>query len=213
MSAHIPPDPPPPRSPGWFPRFCATIVEAVAHQRGGHRDELSGGATNPLSQCHPDGSRCPISAWIWRSVWCLVTWSIALGATLSIASWPGDWGHGVCGPWGCGPPLQALVACHAAWLVVLFPPTLWIRMRGSFALCRRIGWLVLAAGVLGILGLSLRESLTWLSHSDELHRSYWPQRIGFVLITLVDVPLVQLALAGVALLTKRGDRSRPFIAP
>ena len=34
MSAHIPPDPPPPRSPGWFPRFCTTIFATVARQPG-----------------------------------------------------------------------------------------------------------------------------------------------------------------------------------
>ena len=44
--------------------FCATIFATVAHQRGDHRDELGGGATNPLSQCHPDGSRCPISVFV-----------------------------------------------------------------------------------------------------------------------------------------------------
>ena len=66
--------------------------------------------------------------------------------------------------------------------------------------------MVLAAGMVGILGLSVRESHAWLTHADDWHRQYWLQRIGFALVTLVDVPLIQLVLAGVALLAKRPQR-------
>ena len=51
----------------------------------------------------------------------MTLWSGLLFGSLSVANLPGDWGHGICGPWGCGPPMQALVACHFAWLVVLAP--------------------------------------------------------------------------------------------
>ena len=28
-------------------------------------------------------------------------------------------GHSICGPWGCGPPTEALLAMHCFWLVSL----------------------------------------------------------------------------------------------
>lgn len=148
-----------------------------------------------------------MSASIWHWASGLVAWAAALIATLSIANLPGDWGHGVCGPWGCGPPLQALAACHAAWIVLLLPPTLWMRWRFSVGLRRQVGWFVLGIALAGIVGLGLRESFTWLSQADEWHRPYFVQRIGFLLVTLVDVPLVQFVVVGVALLVKGRHRN------
>lgn len=144
------------------------------------------------------------SIWRWSAV--LVAWGLALTATLSVANWRGDWGHGVCGPWGCGPPLQALVACHSAWIVVLFPPTLLLRRRLSPGVRWKTGWIVLAIGIVGIIALGLSESLSWLSHADVSQRRYLPQRIGFQLVTLVDVPLMQLVAVGVALLVSGRQR-------
>ena len=140
------------------------------------------------------------SVWCWASG--LVAWSAALIGTLSIANLRGDWRHGICGPWGCGPPLQALVACHAAWIVVLLPPTLLLHRKLSPDVCRKTGWIVFGLGLTGLIALGLSESLSWLSHADEWQRRYLPQRIGFKLVTLVDVPLVQLVAVGVALLVR-----------
>ena len=144
---------------------------------------------------------------IWRWSAALVAWGFALTATLSVANSRSDWGHSVCGPWGCGPPLQALVACHAAWIVVLVPPTLLMRRRLSPGVRWKTGWIVVAIGMVGIIGLGLSESLSWLSHADEWQRRYLPQRIGFKLVTLVDVPLMQLVVVAVALLV-RGQHRR-----
>lgn len=144
---------------------------------------------------------------MWRWLAALVAWGLALTATLSVANWRGDWGHGVCGPWGCGPPLQALVACHSAWIVVLLPPTLLLRGRLSPGVRWKTGWIVFALGMAGIIGLGLSESFSWLSQADESQRQYLPQRIGFVLVTLVDVPLMQLVVVGVALMVR--GRHRP----
>lgn len=151
------------------------------------------------------------STWRWSSG--LVAWAAALIATLSIANVPGHWGHGICGPWGCGPPLQALVACHSAWIVLLLPPTLWMRWRYSMGLCRQVGWLVLGIALAGIVGLGLCEALASLSHADTWRRPYLVQRIGFVLITLVDVPLTQFVAVGVALLVSSRQRGATNFLP
>lgn len=143
-----------------------------------------------------------MSASVWRWASGLIAWAAVLVATLSIANVPGHWGHSVCGPWGCGPPLQALVACHAAWIVVLLPPTLLLRRKLSPGVRWKTGWIVLGLGLAGLIALGLSESLSWLNHADEWHRQYLPQRIGFKLVTLVDVPLVQLVVVAVALLAR-----------
>lgn len=43
-----------------------------------------------------------------RIILLLLAWGLALFAALKLNDAPVDWGH-VCGPWGCGPPLKALV--------------------------------------------------------------------------------------------------------
>lgn len=147
-----------------------------------------------------------MSASVWRWASGLVAWAATLVTTLSIANAPGHWGHGICGPWGCGPPLQALVACHAAWIVVLLPPTLLMRRKLSPGVRWKTGWIVLGFGMAGLIALGLSESLSWLSHADEWQRRYLPQRIGFVLLTLVDLPLLQLVAIGVSLLARGRGR-------
>jgi hypothetical protein len=83
---------------------------------------------------------------IWLSAW-LTGWGLTLAGTLSIASLPGDWGNSICGAWGCGPPLQALVACHASWVVVLIPAGMSIRRFFVFGTQRRIATTALILGL------------------------------------------------------------------
>lgn len=125
-------------------------------------------------------------------------WAALLAIVLSIASWPGDWGHALCGPWGCGPPLQALLACHLAWLVVLVPPAMALVQspRVPRHLLQHIGTALTMAGIMLLLGLIAHELVVWWSMSGEWQRGYFWQRCGFVLATTVDVPTVELLLVG-----------------
>lgn len=142
---------------------------------------------------------------LWRSLGGIVVWGLFLTATLSVANWPGDWGHGICGPWGCGPPLQALLACHLSWLVVLLPLAgvlrLWLPCRQQ----RVLGMIVLVAGCVGMAGLVAYELGAWWPAASEWQRRFFWQRVGFVIATQVDLPLIQLILTGMCLLT--GARS------
>ncbi len=130
-----------------------------------------------------------------------VAWALVLAGTLSIAYWPGDWGHGVCGPWGCGPTLQSLVACHLSWLVVLMPLAgvlqLWLSRRQQRALGMTI-LIVAAAGLGGMIAYEV--SVSW-SSASEWQRQFLRQRIGFVIATQIDFPLVELLLAGLFLVS------------
>ena len=137
----------------------------------------------------------------------LLAWVFAFRASLSIVKWHGDWGHGICGPWGCGPPLQALVGCHAAWLVFLLP--LALMATNSLTPKRRIfvGRLVVLFAVSGLIGVVAYEYSSLQRASAEWGRNYFWPRVGFAVITFVDLPLLELLLAGL-IMTIRLPRFR-----
>ncbi len=128
----------------------------------------------------------------------LLAWSGALYGALSLAHIPGDWGHALCGPWGCAPPLQALISCHLAWLVFLLPPAMltvsWLPKpaRAWF------GSVLLLVGCGLVIGLAAKEALFWLQEADPEFSKYLPQRVGFVFATNVDLPAWQLIVVGIA---------------
>lgn len=132
----------------------------------------------------------------------LTAWTAAIAACLSVRSWPGNWGHWLCGPWGCGPPLQAVVACHSAWLVLLLPPAVvlsrhrWLspaalRKLGTFLTC-------VAIAVLGVI--VARQRLDWWSTAQGSQQEYFWQRCGFIVATTVDMPVVQMLITGMYLI-------------
>lgn len=142
---------------------------------------------------------------LWRWLGEIVVWGLVLTGTLSIARLPGDWGHGVCGPWGCGPPLQALVACHLSWLVVLLPLAGVLRLWLSRHQQRVLGAIVLVIGAAGLGGMIAYDISGWWAEASEWQRPFLWQRVGFAMATQIDFPLVELVLAGIYLMT--GARS------
>ncbi len=150
-----------------------------------------------------------MSSSLWRTLLGIVVWGLILTATLSIANWPREWGHGVCGLWGCGPPLQALLACHLSWLVVLLPLAVVLPSWLSWRQQRMLGVLVVMIGCAGLVGLVAYEFSTWWLVASEWKRSFFWRRVGFVIATDVDLPLIELILAGTCFLTKaRSTRIR-----
>ncbi len=129
----------------------------------------------------------------------LAGWSGMLLASLSVAKLPGDWGHGICGAWGCGPPTQALVACHLAWLVALTPPVVFIMYWSRRAQCR-VGFLLTALSICAVLALIAYQRIVWRPEAYEWQRSFFWQRCGFCLATTVDVPILQMFGLGLVLL-------------
>lgn len=142
---------------------------------------------------------------LWRSLGGIVVWGLVLTAMLSISNWPGDWGHGICGPWGCGPPLQALLACHLSWLVVLLPLAGVLRSWLSCRQQRVLGMIALVIGCVGMGGLVAYELGTWWPAASEWQRRFFWQRVGFVIATQVELPLVEVIVTGMFLLS--GARS------
>ncbi len=129
----------------------------------------------------------------------LLSWAAAVGGAAAMANIPGDWGHGLCGPWGCAPPLQALVSCHLIWCLVLFPLAVLAAGQLSHCWLHRLGVMLLAAGLGGVLMLAMIDLFTWWPHVPDVYRRYFAHRCLFQVATLVDVPLTQTAVAGLAL--------------
>ena len=60
-------------------------------------------------------------------------WVFALLGTLQVHRWEGLLGgHAICGPWGCGPFLSALIGYHGFWLILLLLPA-WLLAAGFLA--------------------------------------------------------------------------------
>lgn len=143
-----------------------------------------------------------------RLVFGLTIWSLVLVGALSIATQPGDWGHSICGAWGCGPPLQALIGCHLAWIVVLLPAGIWLRFSLPNGYRSVIGWSALAISVLGIVGLVCYEWITWWNVAKEFQREYFRERVMFSIATRIELPLIQLFFVGLLLVLPRSERIR-----
>lgn len=139
----------------------------------------------------------------WREIGWMALWGAALYGTLQIARITGPWDHAICGAWGCGPPLSALVACHGFWAVLIGGTVTAVMRYGSAPVLAVAGRLLMAGGMVGLVALALWEGTSGLTAPDQ---SWWPyalQRYLFVLATSVDMPLLQIIAAG-AMMAKGG---------
>ena len=128
-------------------------------------------------------------------------WMAALYGTLRIADIPtAQWDHSICGPWGCGPPLSALVACHGFWIVLLAPLVLWAAWRWPLRFVRRLGAALAIGGVAGIAMIALGEAVLWLPDVTAAQQRYFLQRVLFRIATTVDFPCVEVMISGVILI-------------
>lgn len=126
----------------------------------------------------------------------LLVWvGLAFGVAL-VGTTPGDLGNPLCGPWGCSPPVQALAAMHALWLLLLTPPMLWIFKIWPPARVWWTGVFLTLLGFSGVLFVVGWQALTWLQVSPDMQQ-YFPMRIVFMLAVLTDYPIVEFALLGV----------------
>ncbi|TWU09341.1 hypothetical protein CA54_45820 [Symmachiella macrocystis] len=145
-----------------------------------------------------------LAVWKWGLL--LLLWCGCLYGVLRVTEIPGDWGHWICGPWGCGPKLQALVACHGFWLVLLAPPTIIFCAALPTRQVRLIGTLLAGWGAAAVLIVTLIQGWTWLPVA--LHPIYFGQRVLFCIATTVEIPIVQFVCIGLLLryLAKSRDR-------
>lgn len=104
--------------------------------------------------------------------------------------------HGLCGPWGCAPPVSALITWHGFWLVLVAPLMVLIALSWSPEVLRRVGLVLALFGILGVAGIGVREAVNSLRSLGEGEPTYFVRRFLFSIVTLVDVPLITITLAG-----------------
>ncbi len=136
-----------------------------------------------------------------RTVAIMGTWSTCLYGALAISKWQGDLDHAVCGPWGCGPRLPPLMACHAAWLVLLALPAGFIvsSRHVSPAMRRMIGGSLVGVAWIMFAGFFAWHLLVWWPQAADFQRDYFWQRYAFTVATAIDVPAAELLLIGLAI--------------
>lgn len=108
-------------------------------------------------------------------------------------------GHDICEPWGCGPPVPVLLACHGFWLVLIGPPAVLAAQHLTKRWIWRLGTGLASAGLCGVIGVAAWEAATWLPEASPWQRRYVGQRFLFALVTFVDAPILQSLVIGTGL--------------
>jgi hypothetical protein len=149
----------------------------------------------------------------WKLVLAGTGWGLAAYGALSLAGLEGDFGHSLCGPWGCLPPVQALAAMHLFWAVVLVPPVAWALTRGRPRHLRLAGMLLFFGALTGIVVVAARDLLAWLPDAPPEFQAYWARRALYTVVLFSDVPLIQGLLAGAICWGVGRRRGRRIAAP
>ncbi|MGF1580723.1 MAG: hypothetical protein ACFCD0_15280 [Gemmataceae bacterium] len=124
-------------------------------------------------------------------------WFVCLFGALSLTLIPGDYSDYVgvlCGPWGCLPPIQPLIAYHSFWLVVLAFPTGWVLLNLSPSTVALVGKIAFGMSWLGLFLFLGVESYRWLLQVGPTYRMYLGQKLLHSLATHGDLPFVQLLI-------------------
>ncbi len=137
---------------------------------------------------------------LFKTMLMLLLWGAGLYGALQVRQVESLNVHGICGPWGCGPPVSALISWHGFWLL-LVAPIVGLTVRGCSAKwLRRVGLAVTSVGLLTLVAIAVWQAVTWLPQVSEGRLTYFVQRYLFKVITLVDVPVMPITLAGLAAL-------------
>lgn len=126
-----------------------------------------------------------------RNLLWLVAWMLALFGVLQVHQLEGMFGHAICGPWGCGSPVSALIGYHAFWCLLIWPGVLILGSRWCRNTRRHLGSGLMLVSVAGIASLLLLDGLN--NSAAERYLLRW---CLFRVATFVDFPLVQLGIAG-----------------
>ena len=131
----------------------------------------------------------------------LVIWGVLLLAALSMHDMSYLDRHSVCGPWGCGPPTNALLAMHVGWCAAIWPPLFYFPWRLKWApqRVRTIGAALFTLGVIGLLGTVTWQWVVWLPDASRSARTYFWHRCGFSILVITDWPLMQATIGGALL--------------
>ena len=116
--------------------------------------------------------------------------------------------YSICGPWGCGPTVAALLSAHGFWCLVAIPVTWWAARSLNNRQLVRAGGVGLGLACGGLIILAGQEALERATPARPVDPVYLIQRILFAWATTVQFPLFPLGLAGLILLILGRRRSR-----
>ena len=138
-------------------------------------------------------------------------WAVALWGSLQVHRMDLHLGHGLCGPWGCGPPLEAAIGFHLFWITILLPATIGLGLYLSNSRCRDIGRILFIAAAVMTVGIVGYDVVTHAIQSGTI--DYIFRRGLLTLVTTIDVPMLQLMAAGAALQFYFGKETQPAVEP
>src|SRR6056297_423939 len=122
-----------------------------------------------------------------------VIWAAGIFAALSLRGAVLAHDHSVCGPWGCGPSTDTLLAMHGVWAAAMWPPLLFFPWRLGWRreFSSKLGARLAFLGLCGVIAVCAWQWLVWRADASELVRPFIWQRCLFVLIATVDWPIIQ----------------------
>ncbi|HWL07593.1 MAG TPA: hypothetical protein VNQ76_04250 [Planctomicrobium sp.] len=122
-----------------------------------------------------------------KAVFWMAAWLGLLYGTVSLAKISSSMSGALCGPWGCTAPLEAVIACHLSWFVLLSPAGIWLVQHGT----PRQRWIVGISLLLFSLTVILILCVVSLSESFSIPGAtkYIPHRMALKIIGCVDLPL------------------------
>jgi len=121
-------------------------------------------------------------------------WIAALWGSLQIHQLDLNLGHDICGPWGCGPPLEALLGIHGFWLALILPAACLLGLYLSRETNRSIGKAILIVGVIALIAFVGGDVIRYYLKTKTAE--HLVQRAFFTLVMCVDFPLIPTLLAG-----------------
>lgn len=137
-----------------------------------------------------------------------VAWVALVFGTLQIGNLAAFGDHTICGPWGCGPPTEALIAWNGFWLALLMPSVLFVCLRMPLRqLVRPTTWVLAILSIVAIAWMSW-QGWTWIANRPESYHQYVVQHMLFSVATLVDVPLLPCLLTAAVAAVVCGYRLR-----
>ena len=123
----------------------------------------------------------------------VASWFGLMWASLQVGKF--NLGHSICGAWGCGPPLEALLSIHLFWIALAVPPLVMLS-RWVAAPWKFLGTAILFVVMAALIGIGIWDVS---SHRATYQAGYYWQRYLFSVATLVDVPVPAALLSGIAL--------------
>ncbi len=150
-------------------------------------------ATDPITPDQP-APLPALSSRLFPKVIGLIVWAVTVYGTSTIHQIESLNCTSICGPWGCGPTLSALLGYHLFSFVLIAPPLVGICSILPPKVGSRLANALFFGGLIGAVGLFAWSSFDWYLEGSQTEYSI--RRGLFSLVTATDIPLIQVTISG-----------------